>query len=377
MHPLSQTSMGTYERCPQKWKLEYIDGLPTRPNRFMNLGSAVHAALEAFYRGRISAPASLEEMIEAFEAEIDPAAYADEGELARARADGLRMVREFHALHAPDFRPALLVESLLRFEIEGVPVVAKIDRVDKVDGSVRIVDYKSGFRVPVLDRVRSSDQLTLYQVAVESALGLEVESVGLYHVPSQTLFEVPAHGLERKDEVRRRVVRIARAIEREEYEPRPGRQCDWCDFKPWCPAWAEEYPENWAQEPLPPVPSHDEAGQLADRYGEAKEAIRALEAELQAVRDPLERYFAATGERAAAGDHYRVRASRCVSYRFEADALRAVLEPAGLWEKVLVPDWRAEEAMLADPYVPARIRLRMEEMARSEQGWTLHYGPAD
>ena len=100
MQHLSQTSMGTYERCPQMWKLKYVDGHPTKPNRFLNLGSAVHVALETFYQRRISGPATLDEMMEAFEAEIDPAAYADEEELGRARADGLQMIREFHAANA-------------------------------------------------------------------------------------------------------------------------------------------------------------------------------------------------------------------------------------------------------------------------------------
>lgn len=399
MQHLSQTSMGTYERCPQMWKLQYVDGHPTKPNRFLNLGSAVHAALETFYQRRISAPAKLDEMIEAFEAEIDPAAYANEGERERARADGLQMIREFHALHAPGFRPALLVEGMLRFELGGVPVVAKIDRVDKIErrdtadrldkidrtegrdgpggGPVRIVDYKSGFKPPLLDQVRHSDQLTLYQVAVETVLGLEVESVGLYHVPSQTLFEVSAHGPERVAELRRRVVRIAGSIERGEFEPRPGRRCDWCDFKAWCPAWAHEHPESWQQEPLPPIASHAEAGRLADRYGEIKDRIRGLEAELGEVREPLERFFAATGERAAAGDRFRVRAAHCTGYRFDAGALRALLEPAGLWEKVLVPDWRAEEGLLEDPDLPAEIKLRMEEMAEREEGWTFRYRPLE
>jgi CRISPR/Cas system-associated exonuclease Cas4 (RecB family) len=365
--------MGTYERCPQMWKLQYVDRCPTKPNRFLNLGSAVHVALEAFYQRRISEPATLEEMIESFEAEIDPAAYQTDEELQRARADGLQMIRDFHAAHAPGFRPALLVEGLIKFELDGILLVAKLDRVDKVDGSARIVDYKSGFRVPLIDQVRQSPQLTLYQVAVESALGLKVEAVGLYHVPSQTLFEVPAHGPEQVEALRRRVRTVARAIEQEEFEPRPGRRCDWCDFKEWCPAWAHEYPQNWEQEPLPPAPSHAEAAQLADRYGEIKDEIRTLERQLKEAREPLEKFFGATGERTVAGDRYRVKATHCVGHRFDDDALRQLLEPAGLWEKVLVPDWRAEEGLLTDPDIPADVRLRMEAMAETEESWTFHY----
>jgi hypothetical protein len=125
------------------------------------------------------------------------------------------------------------------------------------------------------------------------------------------------------------------------------------------------------------VPSHADAGRLAGRYGEIKERIRALESELKEVREPLERFFAATGERTAAGDQYRVKATFCSGYRFDDEALRPLLEPAGFWEKVLIPDWRAEEALLTDPDVPAEIRLRMEQIAKTEEGWTFHYRPVE
>ena len=100
-----------------------------------------------------------------------------------------------------------------------------------------------------------------------------------------------------------------------------------------------------------------------------------LESELKEAREPLERFFGATGERTAAGDRYRVKATFCTGYRFDDEELRPLLESAGLWEKVLIPDWRAEEALLADPDVPAEIRLRMEEMADTEEGWTLSLPP--
>ena len=393
MRRLSQTSMSTYETCPQKWKLQYVDDRPTKTNRFMNLGSAIHAGLECFYQRRISEPATLDEMIQAFEAEIDPAAYASDEQRERARADGLQMIRDFRAAHAPGFRPALLVEGMIRFELDGVPLVAKIDRVDKLNGqgngqgsgqgngqasdagrsAVRIVDYKSGFKAPQLEQVRVNPQLTLYQVAVESALGLKVEAVGLYHVPSQTLFEVPAHGPEQVDAMRGRVLRVARGIELEKFEPRPGRRCEWCDFKAWCPAWAHEYPENWIQEPLPPAPTHEEAAALAERYGEIKDEIRALEGTLQEVREPLERFFAATGERSAEGERYRVSGSLGTSHRFDHDELRRLLEPEGLWERVLAPDRHAEEALLDDPGLPAELRARLERIADTEESWTLRY----
>ncbi|MFQ5690769.1 MAG: RecB family exonuclease [Gemmatimonadota bacterium] len=374
---LSPTAIGMYLRCPQQWKLRYVDRRPQPPRPYLNLGTAVHAALQAFYEGRLTAPASLEEMEAAFEASFDPAAYPTDEERARRHADGLRMVRDFHALHAPEFRPALQVELGLRFECGGVRCRGIADRIDKLDPEgVRIVDYKTGGKL-TLDRARESDQLTLYQMGVEQALGLAVRSVGLYHVPSQTLFEVPGRDEARIREVEARVRAVARGIEREEFEPAPGAHCDWCDFRPWCPAYADEYPENWTQEPLPPAPTHQEAARLADRYGRLKREVKERDDELAEIRARLERFFDATGERTVAGETFQVRAKRTVDYRFDPDELRAVLEPAGLWERVLRPDWRAGQRLLEDPEIPEEVRERLRELARERAGWTLRARPRD
>jgi RecB family exonuclease len=193
MRPLSATSLKTYRRCPQQWKLKYVDGLSEEPKPFLNLGSAVHAALEVMFDRRVAAPAPLEEMLVAFDEAFDPEAYPTDEERERRRADGERMVREFHEKHADDFRPPLAVEKRLDFELEGARFTGYVDRIDKVEGGrIRIVDYKTGGSFD-LDRVRTEMQLTLYQVGAEEKLGMEVDSLVLYHAPSQMPFEAERH----------------------------------------------------------------------------------------------------------------------------------------------------------------------------------------
>ncbi|MFW6010384.1 MAG: RecB family exonuclease, partial [Gemmatimonadota bacterium] len=270
MRPLSATSLKTYRRCPRQWAFRYVEGLEEEDKPFFNLGTAVHAALETFYDGRVAAPAPLEATLEAFHEAFDPAAYESPEEADRRRADGVKMVKDFHARHAPDFEPALAVEKRLNFELEGVTFRGMVDRIDKVDDDrLRIVDYKTG-RSFDLDRVRTDPQLTLYQVGVERKLGMEVASLVLYHVPSQTPFEVERHPPERVEELRAAVRKAVRGIREERFEPEPGGHCRWCDFKPWCPAFADEFPENWEEEPEPPAPDAAEARELADRYGRLK-----------------------------------------------------------------------------------------------------------
>jgi RecB family exonuclease len=371
---LSATSLSTYRRCPQQWKLKYVDRLPEEDKPFFNLGTAVHAALEVFYAGRVASPPPLDDVLAVFHREFDPEAYGSEEEAARRRADGVKMVGDFHRKHADGFEPALAVEKPLTFEVEGRDFRGFVDRIDKVgEGRIRVVDYKTGGSFD-LDRVRTDPQLTLYQIGCEQKLGLEVASLALYHVPSQTPFEVERHGEEQVASVRAAVREAARGIEEERFEPDPGPYCEWCDFRPHCPAWADEFPENWEQEPAPPAPSRDEAAELADRYGELKERAGRLSDELEEVEGRLEAFFEATGERAVAGDAWRVKASRREAWRVDDDeALREVLEPEGLWDRVLTTrvDWRAKAALPEDPELPEDVREAVREIGRRKVMWRL------
>lgn len=111
--------------------------------------------------------------------------------------------------------------------------------------------------------MRGSTHLPLYQLGGEEKFGREVETLVLYHVPSQIPFKVERHGEKEVAEVREKVRTVARGIEREAFEPKLGSHCEWCDFQPFCPARADEYPENWQDEEIgSEAPSPDEAMEL-------------------------------------------------------------------------------------------------------------------
>jgi hypothetical protein len=51
-----------------------------------------------------------------------------------------------------------------------------------------------------------------------------------------------------------------------------------------------------------------------------------------------------------------------VDMKFPDDeALGAVLEPAGPWDKALAPEWRRSTKLLTDTAVPEEVRVALEE----------------
>lgn len=373
MRRLSQTQISTFQACPQRWKQRYVDGRKEPPSPPLTFGSAVHSGLETMYRNRVAGPAPLDAMIASFDAELDPVAYGSPDEFERARADGHAMLKSWYGTHAPDFQPALAVELALLYSIDDVPMISILDRVDAGEGGrVRVADYKTG-KFFLRDKAQESQQLTLYQIAAEQKLEREVESLSLVHVPSDTEWQVSRRSPAEVEAVRRVVRETARAIENQHYEPRPGRQCDWCHVKPWCPAFADRYPENWPEQIDSLMLSREEIAELADALGEAVATKREAEERIRTVQQQLIPWFEATGQRAVDGSSFRVQASRSekTALTCDDDELRALLEPEGLWAEVLAPSHHRKAKLLQRSELPPTIRRALEERSEARVSWRL------
>jgi putative RecB family exonuclease len=373
MRRLSQTQISTFQACPQRWKLRYVDGRKEPPSPPLTFGSAIHSGLETFYRNRTAGPSPLEDVLASFDAELDPAAYDSTQDFVRATADGHAMLGSWYGKHAPDFKPALAVELALQYEIDAVPMISILDRVDLgEDGRLRITDYKTG-KFFLRDKAQESQQLTLYQIAAEEKLEREVESLFLVHVPSDTEWRVARRSPAEVESVRRLVVDTAQAIEKQAFEPRTGRQCEWCHVKPWCPAFADQHPANWPEQLDPLVRTPAEVGELADALGQALQAKKDAEDRIRAVQEQLIPWFEATGQRAVAGSSFRVQASRTekTALTCSDDELRALLEPAGLWEEILAPAYHLKTSLLQRPELPLDVRGALNERSEARVSWRL------
>jgi hypothetical protein len=74
-----------------------------------------------------------------------------------------------------------------------------------------------------------------------------------------------------------------------------------------------------------------------------------------------------------------VKAGRRETWRIGDDeTLREILEPEGLWDRVLVTkvDWRKKAALPDDPDLPDEVRARARELARKKVVWRLRANSA-
>jgi RecB family exonuclease len=299
---LSHSSISMYRACPQRWKFRYIDKVPEKPRSHFSFGKSVHSALEFLFE-KIGEPwPSLDVVVEQYRLKWLREGYESPVQEKWFFQEGERIVKGFYSKHQNDRKSALRVEYKFTIDVDGVPVMGYIDRVDKLpNGNLSIVDYKTG-KAFDKSRVRIDPQITLYQMACAQTLNATVESVTLYHLNSLTPLTVPAHSKKQESDYRAVVVEAAKGITDQKFEPKPDERghCMWCDYAQICPALAGKKSRLTAA-------SSSSLTELADRYGKLSERLRTLQTEAEQVRHDIESRLRVTGQNEAEGKHYVVK----------------------------------------------------------------------
>ncbi|MBM6546402.1 PD-(D/E)XK nuclease family protein [Janibacter sp. YIM B02568] len=265
---LSPSRAADFKQCPLKYRFRTIDRLYEAPSPAAARGTLVHAALETLFdlpateRTPEAAVAMLpQRWAELVEERPELAPMLTDRELDESTwfADAEDLVRRWFTLEDPTRLEPSDRELLVEVDVDGLTLRGIIDRLDIAPtGEVRVVDYKTG-RSPS-ERFESSAlfQMKFYGLVLWRLTGRVPDLLQLVYLKdSQVVRYVPdeddLRALERN--VHAVWAAIERATETGDWRPRTSRLCDWCDFKPLCPAWGGT---------PPPLPDRGEQARAAD-----------------------------------------------------------------------------------------------------------------
>jgi putative RecB family exonuclease len=379
----SHSRLGVYETCPRQYRFQYVDRLEVADEAEaiqLFLGSRVHEALEALHRellrGRLL---SLDELVNVFRhhwerewpkrvrfpnPDDSPETY---------RAAGERHLTDYYRRYHPfDRERTVAVERLLLFPLdpEGqVRVQGYVDRLSvSPDGVWEIRDYKTGAYLMTQQQLDRDRQLALYQIGVQHAWP-EARRV-------QLVWHFLAHDLELRSErtdeqletVRRDVLALVDRVEADqEYPTKVGAYCDWCPYKPVCPAW--RHVEATAE--LPPERFRQDAGvQLVDHYAALKAEERRIAAELEEAQQKLATFAEQEALERIQGTGHVATVKRTTVAKFpgKGDPARPELERAlkeqGKWEEVSELSLRAVARALEAARWPASFSGAISQFAQ-------------
>jgi RecB family exonuclease len=127
------------------------------------------------------------------------------------------------------------VERTVGMRTERLAFSGRIDRLDRRGDDLVVVDYKTGRHVLTTNDARGSMAMALYALAAGRTLRARCVRVELHHLPTGEVLAWD-HSTEALDRHLDRAHGLAAEIvAAQDYPPRPGPMCGWCDFAAHCP----------------------------------------------------------------------------------------------------------------------------------------------
>lgn len=377
----SYSAIETYLQCPQRYKFQEIDKIKVPKSREALFGTIVHDTLHYMFKRDPLFP-TLDEVIayfrshwpsrEVFEKEAahDPLKRVwTEDEEKLYFQEGLRMLKKFYEKNAPWNFTVVDLES--RFEVvvtddktgQSHILAGVIDRIDKhADDSYEIIDYKTSRRMPSQESLQTNVQLSFYALGIQKRwphLNPEEIALSLYflkHGEKLTTKATKEITAKATDHVVKTINDIQERIASgKPFEPMPGPLCNWCGYRPLCPAWKHLYRGKGEGERV----KGEEIDAIIKDYFAMKKVVEETKTKLDELQKKIKDYMAAEGLTRVFGDEGYIATKTVQRYGYDWQKIKELLSPLGRWEDVLKTDDTKLKRLLKE--LPPHIRATIEE----------------
>ena len=245
---LSPSKVASFTECGLAFKFSAIDRLPEPPLPWTVKGTLVHLALEHLHAD-VPAGARTPDVAAGLVREsVDQVlgspecAGLDVGDLEAFTADAEHLARNVFLLEDPNRVRAVGIELRLEARVAGLLLRGVLDRLDlRDDGSLVVVDYKTGRAPGVVDERARLAGVHFYAFLVEQTFGVLPARVELLHLREpMVLSSAPSDrsqaGLQRRASAI--WAAIEQACDTDGFRPRPSPLCSVCGYRDRCPAWS-------------------------------------------------------------------------------------------------------------------------------------------
>lgn len=248
----SHSRLSSFENCPKKFHFRYVLQVPQDTEGIEAfVGKRVHEVLERLYIfvGRDQIP-SLAKVIARYHALFDEHFDADRIRIVKSGLDvehyrrlGVEcLTNYYHRAYPFDQDETLGIERRVVFyldEAKQYGLQGIIDRIVRTpDGGIEIHDYKTGAWVPSQKKLDEDRQLALYQIGVAREFGEDVPIRLVWHYVAKNRVCTSTRTPEQLEALGRETIELIDRVQAEtEFATDKNKLCDWCEFKPLCPAW--------------------------------------------------------------------------------------------------------------------------------------------
>ena len=351
----SDSRLSTYEDCPLKYKLRYVDKIKREMEGIEAfLGSRVHDVLEKCYKDlRFTKVNSLSDLL-AFYNKIWQENWNDsiiimKPELTKEhyRALGEKLIENYYNRYSPfdaditiqtEMRTGFSLDNEDKYRMQGY-----IDRLSRTpDGTYEIHDYKTSAQMPGQEEADNDRQLGLYHIGIQKRWP-DVKNIRLiWHYLAFDTELVSYRAPEAISELIESTKRLIDKIETaQDFPPQESRLCAWCEYPDLCP----RRKHLFKVEALPVNEFLNEPGVvLANKYAELRNRESSLKDEMEKVKEAIIDYARRGKTEVIKGSDCKVTVTFDEKLKFpgkrdsERPELDGIIKEADKWNEVSALD---------------------------------------
>jgi len=247
----SHSRLNSFEQCPLKYKLKYIEKIKPEIEKTIesHLGTCVHDTLEWLYQKKIdSEPVpNLEEVLRYYlekwkkdftkDTLIVKKNLTEEDYLNK----GVKFLIDYYQKHKPFSDGTIELEKKIMIilgERGEYKLTGFIDRLvyNKEKDEYEIHDYKTANALPSKEKIDRDRQLALYSIGIKDLFGKSKSMLLTWHyLAHDTQIFSRRTDLE-LEELKKSIIQLIDRIESTtEFPAKESVLCNWCEFKPICP----------------------------------------------------------------------------------------------------------------------------------------------
>jgi putative RecB family exonuclease len=259
----SHSRLSTFEQCPLKYKLRYIDKIIPAIEKTIeaHLGSIVHSTLEWIYNTvtQDNKSPDLDEIITYYSVKWQDE-FSDEIMIVKKEMNerdyfqkGVEFLVNYYQKYSPFKDGTIECEKKIMIELdENTKIQGFIDRlVHNIEtGEYEIHDYKTANSLPTQGKMDEDRQLALYSIAIKELYGQDKRVCLVWHYLAHNQKICSRRTNEQLSQLKRDTLDLIKEIENSmDFPGKKSILCDWCEYKEICPMWNPNSPHQTSINP--------------------------------------------------------------------------------------------------------------------------------
>ncbi|NQU83303.1 MAG: UvrD-helicase domain-containing protein [Parcubacteria group bacterium] len=249
----SFSALAAFNSCPLQYKYSHILKVHSFGKAVFSYGKTMHNTLQKFISENIRRKnmnqaalfdtksssgqgVSMEELLRYYEESWIDEWFENKKQKEDYRKLGKESLNKFFEKFEEEKPEPIDVEKGFYLKIGDCTLKGRIDRIDKVEGGIEIVDYKTGQSKGDKIPKDSKKQLLIYQMAAEQCMDIKPQKLTYYYLNDNKTQSFLGTEKE-KQEIQQEIMADVEKIKNSDFAAAPksgARTCVFCDFKNIC-----------------------------------------------------------------------------------------------------------------------------------------------